>query len=115
MADNIRSDDIATTGFPAPDLTTSTNVLNEILETEEGRKMAGLLKDRMESLSERFKNLGPEEREKFQREFGAKFQDAMQNLKQVVQEKVGASVRTRVYTELGIQIFGVVLLISVIG
>lgn len=111
------SDDIFA-GSPAPDLTTSTQALNEILETEEGRYLADNLKRKMEELSERYREMGPEDRAKFESEFASKFKDSMEKLKRVVQEKVTATSSNpsgESQSLSGLHIFGVIVLISVFG
>lgn len=111
------SDDIIA-GFPAPDLTTSTQALNEILETEEGRYLADNLKRKMEELSERYKEMGPADRAKFESEFASKFKDSMEKLKRVVQEKVATSSTHPTPSEeslIGLHVLGVIILISVFG
>lgn len=108
-------DDDDVTGFPAPDLTTTTNSLNEMLESEEGKHLAEKLKSKMEELSEKYRLMSPEDRGKFEKEFASKFQVSMDKLKRVVQEKVSTTVKAQIYSQIALQIFGVILLISVIG
>lgn len=103
------------TGIPVPDIATSTQVLNDILETDEGKTLADNLKRKMEELSERYKSMGPEEREKFEKQFAAKFQSSMENLKRVVHEKVESSARTKVYSQMSIQVMGLIFFLGVIG
>lgn len=103
------------TGFPVPDIPTSTQALHDILETDEGRMLADSLKRKMEDLSERYKSMGPEERAKFEQEFASKFQSSMDKLKRVVHEKLESKSQPLVYSQIALQVFGVILLISVIG
>lgn len=103
------------TGFPVPDISTSTQALNDVLETEEGKHLADNLKQRMEELSERYKTMTPEERARFEKKFAEKFQLSMDNLKRVVHEKVESTARLQFYSQTAIQLFGVILLLGVIG
>lgn len=103
------------TGFPVPDISTSTKVLEDVLETEEAKWMADGLRRKMEELSEHYKTMTPEERARFEKKFAEKFQKSIDNLKRVVQEKVEESVAPRVYSQLAIQVFAIAFLIGVIG
>ena len=103
------------TGFPVPDIPTSTRALEDVLDSEDGRNLAENLQRKMEELTERFKSMGPEERAKFQEQLAAKFQGSIEKLKKVVHEKVESSVRTKVYSQMAIQLVGWILLISFIG
>lgn len=109
------NDDV--TGIPLPDYETSTQALNDILETDEGHFLADKLKNRMQELSERYKSMGPEERAKFEKEIVAQFQGNIDKLRKVVTEKIsqGPSVKAEAYSLVALQVFGVIVLISVIG
>lgn len=91
------NDDVsAATTSPAPDLASATSALNEIMRTEEGRQLAGNLQEKMEALQKKFETLSAEDKERYQREFGAKFEKAIHNLKGVIQEKVHEAVQRRI-------------------
>lgn len=60
-----------------PDIDTSTQVLSDVLESEEGKSMADSLRRKMEELSERYKTMTPEERAKFEQKFAEKFQKSI--------------------------------------
>lgn len=117
--DGIRS------GFPAPDLATTTAALNDILETEEARVLAANLKRKMEALSERYKEMNVEDREHFEKEFASRFQDSMEKLKRTIQEKVSTSTTQKIpqgessssetETGTGLQIIGFLIVAFLIG
>lgn len=103
------------TGYPVPDIATSTQALEDVLESNEGKALADSLKRKMEELSERYKTMDADERARFEKDFAAKFQNSIEKLKRVLHEKVEDSVRTRVYSQTVLQLIGVVILLSVIG
>lgn len=104
-----------------PDLSSTTEALKEIMETEEGRNLAEELKVKMEALTEQYKEMTPEQRDRFEKEFSTKFKSSMDMLKKVVDEKI-ASMETEEQLnseesilQIALPVFGVILLISVIG
>lgn len=103
------------TGIPIPDIATSTDALKDVLESEEGSHLADDLKRKMQELNDRYKNMNDEERADFEKKIVAKFQQSIDGLKRAVHEKVESTVRTKVYSQLAVQVIGVALLIGVIG
>lgn len=95
--------------------TTATNALNDVMKTEEGRKMVANLREQLAKMGDKFKSMSPEEKEKFQKEFTAKFASSFDKLKGTVQEKVTQAVQRQIYLNLFIVLIVVLLVVGILG
>lgn len=68
------------------------SAMDELMKTEEGKKLAEKLENKLKELSDKFQGLSGDEKKKFMGEFREKFSDSFGDIKDSLKMKVGENV-----------------------
>lgn len=65
-------------------------VIEELMKTPEGRDLADKIRNKLIDLNTQFKNLSPDDKQKFAEEFKGKFQETFEDLKDSLKAQLGS-------------------------